>query len=147
VIEKEASLAQADLKRLRAAFRRVPFIRLLGIKASGFDYGFARLYLRATDTLKQNQGILHGGAIASLLDTAAAFAVLTLLNPPERASTVDLTVTFLRPVTKGKVVAEARVTRAGKRLFAVRIEAFDDSGLLLATAMTTYIKLADYSAE
>jgi uncharacterized protein (TIGR00369 family) len=85
-------------------------------------------------------GIAHGGALASLLDTAAAFAVHTLLDPAARTVTVDLTVHFLRPVSAGRVEARARVLREGRRILIISAEATDQTGLLVATATTTYVR-------
>jgi uncharacterized protein (TIGR00369 family) len=86
------------------------------------------------------EGILHGGALVSLLDTAAAFAVLTLLAPGQRTVTVDLTVHFLRPVSSGRVEARARVLREGGRVCIISVEATDQTGVLISTATTTYVK-------
>ena len=86
------------------------------------------------------EGILHGGALASLMDSASAFAVLTLLEPGERTVTVDLTLHFMRPVSEGRVEARGRVLRAGRRVFTVSIEATDAAGKSVATALTTYLK-------
>jgi uncharacterized protein (TIGR00369 family) len=91
--------------------------------------------------LRQNQGVLHGGAIASLIDTASAFAVVTHLAPDERVTTTDLTIHYLRPVTAGRLSATARTVRAGRRLFVLSVEVMDDQQKLIATAVTTYIKL------
>lgn len=81
---------------------------------------------------------MHGGALASVIDTAAAFAVLSLLAPGEQTVTVELTLHFLRLVRGGTVRAHARVLRAGRRLATVAVEATDDDAELLATALTTY---------
>jgi len=54
---------------------------------------------------------------------------------------VDLTITYLRPLTKGRVTAEARVVRNGRRLVAVSADAFSEDGKLAATALSTYLKL------
>ena len=86
-------------------------------------------------------GIVHGGAVASLMDSASAFAVLTLLGPDEQTVTVDLTLHFLRPVSEGRIEARARVLRGGRRVFTVSIEATADTGKLVATALTTYLKI------
>jgi len=103
--------------------------------------GAATLGLEIRKDLMQNHGVVHGGAIASLIDTATAFAIIPLLNPEERVTTVDLTISYLRPITKGRVTALARVVRAGRRLFVVSAEVKDADGKLAATALSTYIKL------
>jgi len=90
--------------------------------------------------LKQNQGLMHGGAVASLIDTAAAFAVVTQLEPNERVTTSDLTIHYLRPITAGRLTATARIIRSGRRLFVLSVDVANGDRLS-ATAVTTYIRL------
>src|SRR5438093_1394733 len=89
----------------------------------------------------KNQGVVHGGAVASLIDTASAFAVATGLEPGERVTTTDLTIHYLRPITEGEMRASARIVRAGRRLFVVSVDVCSDNQVPLATAVTGYIKL------
>jgi uncharacterized protein (TIGR00369 family) len=91
--------------------------------------------------LKQNQGVVHGGAIASLIDTAAAFAVLTRIDLNERVTTTDLTIHYLRAITAGRLNATARIVRSGRRLFVLSVEV-TNAGVLVATAVTSYLKMA-----
>ncbi len=135
------TLSAAQLKRIREALATVPFAKLLGLELDAIGPGTATLALEVRTDLTQNQGIVHGGAIASLIDTATAFAILSLITPEERVTTVDLTISYLRPVTSGRVRAMAKVVRAGRRLFVVSAEVFDESGTLASTALSTYIKL------
>jgi len=79
--------------------------------------------------------------VASLIDSASAFAVVTQLEPNERVTTTDLTIHYLRPVTAGRLSAKARTVRAGRRLFVLSVEVMDDQQRMVATAVTTYIKL------
>lgn len=136
-----AELSPAQQQRLEHAIASVPYAALLGIKLVRATAGEASLSLPIRHELTQNQGVVHGGAIASLLDTATAFSILTLLAPEERVTTVDLTISYLRPVTKGLVTAHARVLRQGRRLFSVTADATDLDGTLIATALSTYIKV------
>jgi uncharacterized protein (TIGR00369 family) len=91
--------------------------------------------------LERFGGIIHGGALASLVDTAAAFAVLSTLAAGEQTVTVDLTLHYLRPAIEGKLTAHARVLRAGRRLATVCVELKSESGALVVTALTTYLKM------
>jgi acyl-CoA thioesterase len=136
-----AGLAAERLERIQRAIEAVPYAQLLGIELEKLGSGEATLTLKIRPELSQNHGVVHGGAIASLIDTATAFAILTLLEPEERVTTVDLTISYLRPAVDGKLSATARVLRQGRRLFAVSAEVADSSGTLLATALSTYIKL------
>lgn len=136
----DARLSAEELARLREAFSRVAYARLLGLEIVRLERGASVLSLEVRPELTRMEGIVHGGAIASLLDSASAFAVLSLLRPEERTVTVDLTLHFLRPVSGGRVEARAKVLRAGRRVATVSIEATDDAGRLVATALTTYLR-------
>ena len=134
----DTELTPAELARLRAAFAEVAYARLLGLELTEVRRGAALLALAVRPELTRMEGIMHGGALASLMDSAAAFAVLSLLAPGDQTVTVDLTLHFLRPTTTGRLTAHARVLRAGRRLATVSIEATNDAGELVATALTTY---------
>ncbi|HYY96464.1 MAG TPA: PaaI family thioesterase [Pyrinomonadaceae bacterium] len=138
--ESACELSADETTRLRQAFARVSYARLLGLEFVGASRGEATFALEVREELTRMGGIAHGGALASLLDTAAAFAVHTLLAPEERTVTVDLTVHFLHPVSEGRVEARARVLRAGRRIVIISAEATDRAGLLVATATTTYVR-------
>jgi acyl-CoA thioesterase len=135
------SLPAERLERIERAIDAVPYAQLLGIRLEKVSPGEATLTLAIRTELSQNHGVVHGGAIASLIDTATAFAILTLLEPEEQVTTVDLSISYLRPGFKGKMRATARVLRQGRRLLATSAEVIDDAGTLLATALSTYIKL------
>ena len=136
-----AKLTAAQTRRLRAAAKAVPFFRLLAIEVVEVTSGNATLSLEVRKELTQNHGVVHGGAIASLIDSAMAFAIIPLLAPKERVTTVDLTISYLRPLTKGRASATARVVKSGRRLFVVTADVLDNDGRLAATALSTYIKL------
>jgi acyl-CoA thioesterase len=133
-------LTAEEIGRLRAAFAAVPFAELLGLEFVSASRGTAAFALTLRPELTRMEGIMHGGALASLLDTAAAFAVHTLLPPEGRTVTVDLTIHYLRPVSSGRVEARARVLRDGRRLVILSVEATDEAERLVATATTTYVK-------
>lgn len=132
--------SQSDLEKARRVFKNIPFIRLIGMELAEMKDGAATVRLKMRDELRQPQGILHGGATASIIDTAMAFAVVTKLTESEKASTVDLNVHYLRPVIEGEIVCTAKIIRAGRRLMTVSAEVFNGEKLI-ATALSTYTKL------
>jgi uncharacterized protein (TIGR00369 family) len=131
-------LTAEELALLRETFRQVPYARLLGLEYVAAESGSATFALEVREELTRMGGILHGGAVVSLMDTAAAFAVHTLLEPDGRTVTVDLTVHFLRPATSGRVEAHAKVLRRGRRVIILGVEAQDADGTLIATSTMTY---------
>jgi uncharacterized protein (TIGR00369 family) len=137
----ENKLDEVRLNRIREAFASVPYAKLIGLQLGEMKPGEANLHLDIRDELKQNQGVAHGGAVASLIDTAAAFAVVTELESGEHVTTTDLTIHYLRPITSGRLTATARVVRGGRRLFVLSVQVTNDENVLMATAVTSYIKL------
>jgi uncharacterized protein (TIGR00369 family) len=105
------------------------------------EVGSAVMSLPMTEKLRQPHGLLHGGATASLIDTAMAFAVVSVLADGEKASTVDLTVHYLRPVINEKTTCTAKIIKAGKRLLTVSADVINENGKLIATAISTYSKV------
>ena len=119
----------------------VPFAKLLGIEIDSVEPGHAVLSMKMRDDLMRNGRIAHGGAVATLIDSAMAFAIMPMLAENERSITVDLTIHYLRPVSEGVARASARVVRAGKRVITVSAELFDGNEKLAATAISTYLRL------
>jgi uncharacterized protein (TIGR00369 family) len=136
-----SELDPARLDRARRAFAGVPYAKFLGLELGEVALGEATIHLTVRDELKQYQGVVHGGAVASLIDTAAAFAVLTEIETNERVTTADLTIHYLRPITEGRMAATARIVRAGRRLMVISVDVRNDRNALVATAVTTYIKI------
>ena len=137
----EAKLTAAQLRRVKKAISAVPYAALLGIELEEVGIGHATLRLPFKKNLTQNHGVVHGGAVASLVDTAMAIAIIPLLQPRERVTTVDLTISYLRPVTSGVMSATAKVVRHGRRLIVVSADVVNSSQTLTATALSTYIRI------
>jgi acyl-CoA thioesterase len=134
-------VSQSQKQTARDVFTKVPYLKLIGMELVDLKSGEAIVRLQMRDELRQPHGILHGGATASVVDTAMAFAVVTKLAENEKASTVDLTVHYLRPVTAGAIVCTAKVVKAGKRLLTVSAEVVNNEKKLIATALSTYTKI------
>lgn len=135
----DTTLSDARRDQLREVFARIPFVELLGIRLDELQRGSAFLSLGVRDELTRNGGLMHGGALASLIDSASAFAALTLLDPDRQTVTIDLTIHYLRPVTAGTIRAHARAVRAGRRVIVLSVEVTNQDGALVATAVTTYL--------
>ncbi len=136
----ETNTEDSRLERARNAFEKVAYAGFLGLKLCELKSGEVTVCLDVRDEMKQNHGVVHGGAIASLIDTASAFVILTAIDENERVTTTDLTIHYLRPVTLGRMLARARIIRGGRRRFVVNVEVEND-GALTATAVTGYLKI------
>jgi uncharacterized protein (TIGR00369 family) len=84
-------------------------------------------------------GGVHGGVIATLLDTAAGCSVHSVLGVGQLYTSLDLTVKFLRPVTtdSGLLACEGTVVQRGRRTALAQAELRDESGKVVAHALST----------
>lgn len=135
------SISEERKQRAAAALSDLPFARLMGMRLVDIRPNEAVIEMEMRDDLKQPSGVLHGGATATVIDTAMAFAVRTHLADHEFTATIDLTVHYLRPHTAGTITCTAKCVRAGKRIFTVAADVANEEGKLIATGLSTYTKL------
>jgi uncharacterized protein (TIGR00369 family) len=132
------------LERMNRQFtERVPFNRALGLELGALGDGTARARLPYAAPLVGNPdtGVLHGGAITTLLDVVCAAAVFMKLDAPVPIATLDLRIDYMGPATPGRdVLGEATCTRVTRHVAFVRGTAFhDEGGPPIATAAGTFM--------
>lgn len=135
-------LSEEQRRRVEAAREGVPFLKHLGVEVESVGPGTATLLLPVRPEIMRNDGIVHGGAVASVIDSAFAFAVIPLLADNERTVTIDMTIHYMRPLSGGTSKTVARVVRFGHRIVTVSAELFDENGKLAATALSTYMRIS-----
>lgn len=86
-------------------------------------------------------GVLHGGVVAGLADSAMGLTVTGLVCPGETATNADLHTRFLRPTVSGTLTATARVVRRGRRTMVLECDVADAEGRLVARASSTFLVL------
>jgi uncharacterized protein (TIGR00369 family) len=138
----EGDEARADGAALaRGWLENSPFVAHLGIGLKSMEPGRAVLALPYREELPTMGEVVHGGAISSLVDTAAAAAVWSGAEVPERprASTIGLTVDFLSPARGQGMTADAHVVRrGGTGLCVCEVSVSADDGTDVARALVTY---------
>ncbi len=132
---------ESQKEQAQKVFKAAPYINLIGFEMVDIEYGEVTLSLAMRNELKQVHGLLHGGATASLIDTATGFAVASVLGDGEKAATIDLTLHYLRPVTDGKITCVARVIKNGRRFLTLSAEVKNNNEELVATALSTYTRV------
>jgi acyl-CoA thioesterase len=131
-----------SLEELIVRGEESPLYQLLGIKIEEVKDGFARLSMKAETKHTQMYGTAHGGVLATLADSAAAWAVFGKANVEGNPVTVEMKINFLKPVCSGKVVAEARNVHEGSRIFVSDVEVRNE-GKLVAKSLVTYYMVKD----
>lgn len=108
---------EASARRLLAD---QPFNRVVGARLARFGSGVAVLELDVQEHHLQQQGLVHGGVLAYLVDNAVTFAAGSLLGPA--VVTSGITVSYLRPARHGLLRARAEVAQATSGVAVARAE-------------------------
>lgn len=95
-----------------------PFAELIGftLRIGRRGSGTSEAAIAARTELLNPNGVVHGGVLFSLADTAMGAALHTTLAPGEYCATVEIKIHFLQPVTKGKVRCRTRLVQRGSRI-------------------------------
>jgi uncharacterized protein (TIGR00369 family) len=127
-------VASLPLGALPDLLRRSPYHRLLGLEMVRVSPGevvirmpFREDLLAGDDEMGQ---YVHGGAIASLIDSAGDFAIIAAVG--RDVPTIDLRVDYLRPAPKGALTATGRAIKAGRSLGVADIEVVGEDGTVIA---------------
>ncbi len=105
-----------------------PFEAYLGMEIVEAQEGRAILTMPFRFELAQGAGLMHGGALVSLADTAVVMAIKSLMPPETHFATISMESSFLYPVKEGVVTANARVTEQKDRLIKGRASLFNEDG-------------------
>ncbi|MEM8985756.1 MAG: PaaI family thioesterase [Pseudomonadota bacterium] len=128
------------LNDLQAALKASPFIDLLGIQAVDLDVDAASLTLKMPFTnILSRMTVLnqfHGGAIASLIDTAASCLLFSILEIP--APTINFRTDYLKPADSTDLTAKATMRRLGRSVAVIDVDVFDKNDVLIAIGRGTF---------
>ncbi|HEY1924564.1 MAG TPA: PaaI family thioesterase [Candidatus Acidoferrum sp.] len=131
----------------RRALRTSNATRFLGFTLESINKGHVVLRLNAGTRHTQLHGVVHGGILAALADTAGAMAAYTMVPKGTAIATIEMKINYLEPVRAGRVRAEATVLRAGRNFVVSECEILSPTGKLAAKALITYGAAAGYSMD
>jgi uncharacterized protein (TIGR00369 family) len=116
-----AAAGMSGLEAMRAIRDGVlpppPMARLIGFRMRLAEPGRIVMELEPHESLENTIGLLHGATAAALLDTAMGCAISTRLPAGQGSVTLDLKLTFLRPlsVKSGTISAEGKLIKLGRQ--------------------------------
>ena len=116
------------------------FGELLGVRLEHVEDGYCRIRLPFRPELSRGDELVHGGAIAALIDkagTAAAWSYADITDDA-RGATIGLTVNYLMGAVACDLIAEGRVVRRGGTITVADVEVRNDRGDLIAKGPVTY---------
>lgn len=115
----------------------LPFYELLNMKISEISKGKATLEMTLKDEMKIPGGVMYGGAIASIADSAVAIALFSLVGQDTKVATIDLNVNYLEPV-RSDIIAKAEIIHKGSKIATGEVEITDEEGKTVAKANANY---------
>jgi len=130
----------ADVEAVQALLDDAPYHRLVKLVVEEVDAAAGRFVLRlpfVADLTRQAEGDqVHGGPIASVIDTAGTFAVAAMVG--HGVPTMNLRIDYLRPAVASDLVATAIVRRQGRTTAVCDIDLRDDQDRLVAVGRGTW---------
>jgi len=136
----EADTARG-LQRIPKVIGLMPYAAHLGMEYADGGDGWVKVRLPFKQENTTMADALHGGAIASLIDTTGSMAAWTtseIGNPRYFGSTVAVTVNYLSGILGTECVAEGRVLKRGKEIIYSDVRVTAPDGKLCAQGNVIY---------
>lgn len=116
-----------------------PFYQHIGMQVEHIREGESLLTLNASESLTNIHGSIHGGGLASLIDSACGMALASRLDPGETAVTVDLNIHYLRPALPGRISATGSLVYRGASIGVEEAEIHQENGEILARGSAVHL--------
>jgi uncharacterized protein (TIGR00369 family) len=122
------------------SFPSVPVNEFFGFGLLPCEGGSASVSFRPERRHTQEYGVVHGGILSALADTAAVYTVRPTLEPSAKMTSIEFKINFLAAAHPGRgdVVADAKLIRKGKSVAVVQVDVHQ-SDIHVATRLFTYI--------
>ena len=131
------------VEAVRKVVNQSPYFSLLAMEIKDLQWGTSLLEIQLGEKHLQPFGFVHGGAIASIMDAAAFWAVFPQVEKGVGLTTVEIKVNFLAPAQKGRLIANGRCIRLGKTLALGDTEIRNNEGGLVAHGTATMMVVPD----
>lgn len=132
----ESNERSAHLDKLKQMFDAAPISHYLGMALGYCENGVARVRLPFRPEFEEGHGVIHGGLIGLLADTAGNFSVASV-SPGSTVKTVEFKLSLLTSV-QGDLLAIGEVVRKGRTLATCRLEVVEGNDRVVAIGLATY---------
>lgn len=131
----------AYIEAVQENVRAAPYPLLIGMTIDALAFDSCRIGLELGERHLQPFGIVHGGVLATLIDTATFWAAFLRLPEDAGLVNVDLKLNYLKAVARGHLRTEGRCLRAGRQISYAEASVFDEAGELVAHGTSTLMAL------
>ena len=129
-------------ERLFALIDEAPFVRHMGMRITDLAWGRATFEMTPAEFRLQPFGVVHGGNIATLIDSAAFWACyLSMDSDDDGLASVDLKLNYLAPARMEALRSTGTLIKAGKTLSYAEADVRTDEGRLVAHGTSTLMRL------
>jgi len=132
------ALERIAAQQMRRRLQQNSTAKQMGFKLVKATRGRVLLQIKVDARHLQVHGVVHGGVLAALADTAGGLASYMACPLGTRVATVEMKINYLEGVERGRVTADARVVRIGRHLSVVDCDVTDDDRRLVAKALMTF---------
>ena len=144
---KNASLFARVQGQIAGTVPPPPIAWLIGFKVIAIAPGAATVTLEAGPQHANPMGTLHGGVLCDIADAAMGIAYATNLVEGESFTTLELKISFLKPIWKATLTAEGKILKQGRTTGLVECRVTDEKGSLVAHATSTCMTLRGTAAQ
>jgi uncharacterized protein (TIGR00369 family) len=123
---------------LRKRLRDSGITRHMGFVLAEATHGRVVIKMRVENKHLQAHGVVHGGVLASLADTAGGLASYMACAPGARVATIEMKINYLEAISEGSVTAVAEVVRIGRHTSVVDCDIRDHQKRLVGKALMTF---------
>ncbi len=116
----------------------IPYWSLLGMQVVDMKKGWSKMKVPFKENLRNANGVIHGGVIFSVADSAMGTALITLIDKNDFISTIEMKINFIKPGKGDAIIAEADIIHRGATTAIGDIHVRDSEGNLLAKGLATY---------
>jgi uncharacterized protein (TIGR00369 family) len=131
----------AYVAAVQESVRTSPYPALVGMTIAELELDRCRIELTLRNDHLQPFGIVHGGVLATLIDTATFWAAFLRLPEDAGLVNVDLKLNYLKAVARGRLHADGECLRAGRQISYTVASVYDENGELVAHGTSTMMAL------
>ncbi len=125
------------IEELKKIVKNSPYPSHMAMEIEHIEFDKAIIIINLADYHMQPFGIVHGGVIATMIDTATFWAAFLRLPEKDGLVNVDLKLNFLQSVIDGRLMAKATCMRPGNSISYSEAKVFDENENLVAHGTST----------
>ena len=139
----EAPLNPKYTEAVAKLVNQCPYFSLLSMEIKELRWGSCLVEVKLGEKHLQPFGKVHGGAIASVVDAAAFWAVFPQVEKGLGLTTIEMKLNYLAPAQKGKLIARGRCLRMGKTIALGEVQVRNAEEVLIAHGTATMMVVPD----